>query len=287
MEGNAVHIQLLSEEKVKQLLQSSADSPSSLFLALDGWMEVIDPLPPPPPPKSPNGFASTEFRSKPGTKASSASWGFHWKHHRSRSPHFWKGSSCLWPCVKILTSTLCKFPVEIPLSVGDLLITVKVAEADDPPSLSSSDASSASCEGEEPEFAGAGAIDKPGPGTGDESSFLALGSIQKRARARRRTRSCRRARFHRSISASTHPETGNESGFASTWPIDFGMSQSPSFKKYSSPAAWPLANGPGQRYPFHKKCGLKSPALIFQKNKISSSSPLPCSLLRLGVSLPP
>ncbi|XXG82969.1 hypothetical protein AAC387_Pa10g0839 [Persea americana] len=44
--------------------------------------------------------------------------------------------------VKILTSKICKLPLEIPLSVGDLFISIKVEEEEDPPFLSATNISS-------------------------------------------------------------------------------------------------------------------------------------------------
>ena len=77
LEDDVVHIQLLSDEEVSQVLsyaEGSSSKPitkSNPFVALDKWMEVIGFLPPPWPSQSPNGFVSMAYRYKLGTKVSS------------------------------------------------------------------------------------------------------------------------------------------------------------------------------------------------------------------------
>lgn len=183
LEGNTVHIQLLLEEEVRQVLQCTVDPSSSPFIALDRWMEVIGSPP------------ITKWIHLLGVPLQA------WNEGVFRLLGDFIGSTIEVDCrtlekevlaygrVKVLTSRLCKLLLEIPLSIGDQLISVKAEEEEDPPFLTNTDI-------EETSISSASSED-----AGEESpSFLALGSFQKQARIRRRARSRRRARFCRSRS---------------------------------------------------------------------------------------
>lgn len=133
LEGNAVHIQLLLEEEVRQVLQCTVDPSSSPFIALDRWMEVIG-SPPTPQMDSPPWSTATSLERRclppPGDFIGSTI---------EVDCRTLENEVLAYGRVKVLTSRLCKLPLEIPLSVGDLLISVKAEEEKDPPFLTSTD----------------------------------------------------------------------------------------------------------------------------------------------------